>query len=96
MCYIVKLAKKSGNTNDKWHNFLYGFGVKESDAAVILVIWGQLLPQRSPKGHLGSFSAIFLGLAPFFSNLNKSKLISEDIFEFYMISSLKWWYIFYF
>ena len=25
----------------------------------------------------------------FFSNLNKSKLISEDIFELYMISSLK-------
>ena len=45
--------------------FLYVFGVKESDEILILVIWGQLLPQRSPKGHLRSFSAKFSGLAPF-------------------------------
>ena len=46
--------------------FLYVFGVKESDEIVILVIRGQLLPQRSPKGHLRSFLAKFSGLPPFF------------------------------
>ena len=31
--------------------FLYVFGLKESDEIDIVVIKGQLLPQRSPKGH---------------------------------------------
>ena len=44
---------------------LYVFRVKDLDAIVVLVIRGQLLPQRSHKGHLRSFPAIFLDLAPF-------------------------------
>ena len=46
------------------------FGVKESDAIDILVIRGQLLPQRSPKGHLRSFLQKFpsAGFSWSFSN----------------------------
>ena len=73
--------------NNKWYNFLYVFMVKESAEIVIFVIKGQLLPQRSPKGHLRSFSANFSGLAPYFGILKNSKLISDDIFAFYMIFS---------
>ena len=39
--------------------FLYVFEVKESDERVILVTRGQLLPKRSPKGHLRSFEVKF-------------------------------------
>ena len=41
------------------------FGVKESDEIVSLVIRGQLLPQRSPRVHLWSFSAKFSVQRPF-------------------------------
>ena len=39
--------------------------VMETAEIVIFVIKGQLLPQRSPKGHLRSFSAKFSGLVPY-------------------------------
>ena len=74
--------------------FLYVFGVKESDEIGILVIRGQLLSQRSPKGHLRSFPPKFSCLAPFFSIFKKSKYISDDIFGFYMISPFRTWYSF--
>ena len=41
--------------NNKLYHFLYVFGVKESDATVILVIRGQLLPQRSHLQFLSKF-----------------------------------------
>ena len=46
--------------NNKWHHFLYVFGVKESDEIVILVIRGQLLPQRSPRGHHSSYAVSYI------------------------------------
>ena len=40
-------------------------GVNKADAIVILVIRGQLLPQRSPKGYSRPFLANFLVYCPF-------------------------------
>ena len=66
--------------NNKWYNFLYVFMVKESAEIVIFVIKGQLLPQRSPKGHLRSFLVIFFGFSALFWYFEK--------FQTHF-----WWYI---
>ena len=54
-------------------------GVNKADAIVILVIRGQLLPQRSPKGYSRPFLANFLVYCPFWY-FEKSKLVSDNIF----------------
>ena len=66
---------------------MHKFGVKESDEKVILVIRGQLWPQRSLKVQLKVIFAYISCLAPFFGPFKLHKLHSEDIFrEFKLLS----------
>ena len=58
MAAILKFSKKSNESlNNKLHHFLYIFGDKKPDEAVILVIRGQILPLKSPKVHVRYFLA---------------------------------------
>ena len=75
--------------------FLYAFGAKESYEIYILVIRGQLWPQRSYKGHLRSLSAIFQ-FSALFLYFEKVKIYFSWYIHIYVFSSFHWWYSFYF
>ena len=68
--------------------FLYVCGVNKSDTIVILVIRGQLLPQRSPKGYLRPFSANFSVYLPLWNFKNAKKGDKLKIYQNMALNNL--------
>ena len=85
--YIIKLAKKLKNVriiNDTTFHMFLGSGNQMQQ----LFLWSEV--NFCPKDHLKVIFGYIFGFSAFFGTFTESKLIFEDIFEFYMISSFKW------